>query len=348
MNGQRTALWAIALVALIAAIAYRIQVFSEPPAAPPPTIVFVTGGSGPFWELTVAGAKAAAEKEKAELIVQMPESNANLEQQMAILARLDEKTDGLAISPTDSEGQTHLINELAEKMRVVTFDSDAKLSERHSHIGASNFSAGRACARLVGEALPAGGKIAVLISNQTQENLIERRGGFRERIGQMDGDEGADGKVLEYKIVAFVEDGGEEEKCRENIRQILKENPDLACIVGMNAMHGPLLLEELKEAGQLGKIKLVTFDAEDETLDGVEQGYIYATIAQDPYKYGFEAVNTLVKLCAGEGTDLPIVGRGATYVGVEALKQDNLQSFRDAMRGRAERAKAKEKEKAAS
>jgi ribose transport system substrate-binding protein len=348
MNGQRTALWALALVALIAAIAYRIQVFSEPPASPPPKIVFVTGGMGPYWELTVAGAKAAAKKENIELDVRMPQVNASLAEQMEILAHLDGEPDGLALSPVDSEGQTHLINELADKMRVVTFDSDAELSERHSHIGASNFSAGRACARLVGDAVPAGGKIAVLLANQTQENLIDRKGGFRERIEQMTGDEGADGKPVEFTIVGYYEDGGDEAKCRENILEVLKENPDLACFVGMNAMHGPLLLQELKAAGQLGKLKLVTFDTEDETLDGIEQGYIHATIAQDPYKYGYEAVNTLVMLCKGEGTELPIVGRGATYVGVEAIRQENLQKFRDAMRGRQERAEGKEARKPAA
>ena len=106
-------------------------------------------------------------------------------------------------------------------------------------------------------------------------------------------------------------------------------------------MHGPILIEQLRELGQLGKIKLVTFDFDDATLDGVEQEYIFATIAQDPYKYGMEAVNTLVNLCQGEGTDLPIVGRGRINYPVEAIRQENLQEFRDAIRQREKAAGAK-------
>ena len=148
MSDRRIALWTVALVALIAAIAYRISVFSEPPPPPTPQIVFITGGSGPYWQSAVAGAKSAARATDVELAVAMPQSDESLEQQMEILMNLAPDVDGIALSPIDAAGQTHLINKLVEKMRVVTFDSDAELSERHSHVGTSNFSAGRTCANL--------------------------------------------------------------------------------------------------------------------------------------------------------------------------------------------------------
>jgi ribose transport system substrate-binding protein len=334
MSGQRAAVWTIALVALIAAIAYRVKVFSEPPTPPPAKLLFLTGGSSPYWQLTAAGAKAAAKRQGIELEVEMPDVDESLEEQMAILTQLKDQYDGIALSPLDAEAQTHLINGLAETMRVVTFDSDAELSERHSHIGASNFSAGRTCARLVGEAAPNGGKVAVLVVNLTKENVVDRVSGFRERIEQMSGDKDDAGKEVNYTIVGMFEDNGKSDKCDENIRQCLADNPDLACIVAMNAMQGPVLLKTLRDMDKLDDIKLITFDAEDATLDGIQQGHIYATIAQDPYKYGYEAVNTLTSLCYGEGTDLPIVGRGAMFLPVEAIRQDNLTRFRDAMRAR--------------
>ena len=61
----------------------------------------------------------------------------------------------------------------------------------------------------------------------------------------------------------------------------------------MNAQHGPILLRVLRDLDKLGKIKLVTFDDDEQTLGGLESGDIYATIAQDPYKYGYEAVDML-------------------------------------------------------
>ena len=38
--------------------------------------------------------------------------------------------------------------------------------------------AGRVCARLVGEALPDGGKLAVFLATSTKENLLDRKGVF--------------------------------------------------------------------------------------------------------------------------------------------------------------------------
>jgi ribose transport system substrate-binding protein len=236
-----------------------------------------------------------------------------------------------------------LINSLVKKVRVVTFDSDAEESDRHSHIGTSNFSAGGACARLVSEALPEGGKVAVLLANLTKENLLDRKSGFQDRLTRLADDTEQPDADPRFTIVGFYEDGGSDEKCNQNIRDALAKHADLACFVGLNARHGPVLLRVLGEMNQLGKIKLVTFDAADETLDGIEAGNIYATIAQDPYNFGFEAVRTLSDLCHGHGTELPIVGKGSNYVGAEAIRQTNLPKFRALLKQRQQAAEVASK-----
>ncbi len=335
MCNRRLLAWSIALVAIIAAVGYRAKVFREPAAPPTPRIAFVTGGSGPYWQITVDGAKAAARELGVDLRVEMPKDDENLDQQLLILTHLDtDHLDGIAVSPLDAQGQTHLINRLVRELNVVTFDSDAPLSDRQSHVGTSNFSAGRACARMVAAAIPDGGEIAVLMANQTKENMLDRRGGFQERINQLarTGDDGA--ATPRYSIVGFFEDNGNDAKCEESIRAVLAEHADLACFVGMNARHGPILLRVLEDEGKLDQVKLVTFDEADATLDGIEAGHVYATIAQDPYKYGYEAVNQLVALCRGHGVELPIVGRGSVYVGAEAIQQENLADFRARLQAR--------------
>jgi ribose transport system substrate-binding protein len=129
-------------------------------------------------------------------------------------------------------------------------------------------------------------------------------------------------------------DNGNREKCEQNIRDVLVEHADLGAIVGLNARHGPILLQVLKELDKLEKLKLITFDDADETLKGVEDGHIYATLAQDPYRYGYEAVTTLATLCSGDETSLPIVGRGSTYLSVEPIRRDNLDDFRAKLNSR--------------
>ena len=139
------------------------------------------------------------------------------------------------------------------------------------------------------------------------------------------------GAPPKYTVVGYYEDNGNDEKCAENIKDALNKNPDLACFVGMNAKHGPVLLRVLKDLGKLDKIKLITFDTPDETLDGIEQGHIYATLAQDPFRFGYKAIGRLSTLVNGDPLEVPIVGRGSDYLGVEAIRRDNVAQFRDAL-----------------
>jgi ribose transport system substrate-binding protein len=334
MSGQRTALWTIALLAIIAAVGYRVSVMREPPPPPAPRLVFVTGGSGPYWQATVSGAQAAARDLHAELQVKMPEQDENLAQQMEILTHLNRETiDGIALSPLDAEGQTRYINQLARDTRVVTYDSDAPLSERQSHVGTSNFAAGLTCARLVNEAIPDGGKVAVLLASVTEENVLDRKNGFQERLSAY-ADDVESGSSPKFTIVGFFEDNGRDDVCVKNIKEALAKDEDIACFVGLNARHGPILVKTLKELGKLDQIKLVTFDTPDETLDAIADGHIYATIAQDPYKFGYEAVKILCTLCNGHETELPIVGKGSVYVSAEPIQKDNLEAFRAKLQSR--------------
>jgi len=343
MSVQRVALWSVILIAFLLAAGYRSSVMREKTPPPTPRLVFITGGTSPFWELTASGAQTAAQKYGSEIVVLKPSVEESVEQQTAILKGLDLSTiDGIAISPLDAKGQNELLKNLADQKIVVTYDSDAPASNRQGHIGTSNFSAGRACARIVSQALPDGGKIAVLLVNTTKENLIDRKGGFRERIGQLSGDSAAN-EAPKYEVVGYYEDNGDPAVCEQNIKAALADNPDLACFVGMNAQHGPILLHVLKDMDKLGKIKLVTFDTEAETLNGIEDGYIEATMAQDPFDCGYKAVRLLTVLVHGDPFELPIVGTQSYYSGVDVVNKDNLAKFREALKKQQEAVKGQGK-----
>ncbi len=327
--------WTVAIVAICAAGWYRFNATAEVVPPPPAKIAFVTGGAGDYWESAAAGARDAAKELGIELVVRMPTQSENLEEQMQLLAAVGgSDVDGVAVSPIDAEGQTTLINTIAKDRPVVTFDSDAPLSARNGYVGTSNFSAGMMAGTLVKTVLPEGGEIAVLVANLTKDNLVDRKAGFKVRIEESPNPEenAADPR---YKVVGYMIDNGDDKQCEENIRSALADHDNLACFVGLNARHAPILLKVLKEEGKLGKIKLVTFDTLPETLDGIEQGSISATIAQDPYKYGYEAISMLDSICRGDARFLPVVGRGAIHVSVEPIKGDNLASFRERSNARA-------------
>ena len=326
MPGKRLWLWCFLIVAGAAVLWIRSEYMeeAEPTGNLETRVVFVTGGSDDFWKLTVRGAEAAAQQHNADLKIEMLDQDEGLSQQMEILVNLKgEEVDGCAISPLDAEGQTLVINRLADRMKVVTFDSDAPLSQRHYYIGTSNYRAGQICKELVEEALPDGGKVVVFLSNLTKNNMKERKAGYDET-----------GDLEKWETLEYFADEGVESKARENIQEALEEHEDLGCIVGMNGYHGPLLREVLAETGHLGKLKLVVFDWAPETLAGIEQGEIHGTVAQDPYHYGFDAVRMLTSLHNGTARDLPLVGGGQIMVPCEAVRKDSLVAFQDKLKQR--------------
>ncbi|HMP05008.1 MAG TPA: substrate-binding domain-containing protein, partial [Lacipirellulaceae bacterium] len=190
MNALRWVLAAVAVAAVAVAIWLRQSVPDDSAHhLTPVKIALVTSGSGPYWQIAVSGAKAAARELSVDLEVGTSSGSENLQEQTEILGRLAEGgVRGVAVSPINAEGQVDAINQLADQgLKVVTFDSDAPESKRQGYVGTSNFAAGRGCGRLAAEALPGGGKIAVLAANRTKDNLIDRMGGLQEVLARLEG-----------------------------------------------------------------------------------------------------------------------------------------------------------------
>jgi ribose transport system substrate-binding protein len=332
MSTSRAWLWGILALALITVIVFRQSVYRQEPKPSRTNIALITGGSGPFWQLAINGAKAAAKQFNAQLEVLIPEKEEGLEDQMELLRSVDEsKVDGLAISPLDAEAQTHPINALANSIDVVTFDADAPLSQRQYYIGTSNFRAGQLSAELITEALPEGGPIVVLYANKTKNNMIERAAGFQDYL-----DAHPNTKI---KVVGTLIDEGDTEVCKANIRKAISEHPKLAGIVGMNAQHGPTVMEVLTEDGLLGKIKVAAFDEDERTLKGVEEGHIQGTVVQDPYNYGYEAVRKLVEVHRGGPERGPLFGKGEVNIQCGIVRKDDVDGFRKKLESRLKESK---------
>lgn len=328
MDKNRKTFILAAILAAIAVAWYRMEVFSDQASGPKPNVVVVTGGSGQFWQLIGKGAEAAAKDINVKLDVRMPEGDEDLHGQTQLLSGINlDEVDGVAISPLDPISQSSLINRMINKAFVVTMDSDAPQSARHSYVGTSNIAAGRSCAMTVKEALPEGGTIAVLIANNTKQNIIERKQGFEENLALT--------SDLSYEIVDFLIDDGDNEKGKENIKSVLEKHPDLACFVGMNGYHGPLLLEILKNENKLDSIKIVAFDEFDETLAGVEAGHIFATIIQDPFQYGYQSVKMLSEMHRATEAQRPLPGTKSTLaINTRVIRKDDVVDFRMNLKSR--------------
>ena len=73
------------------------------------------------------------------------------------------------------------------------------------------------------------------------------------------------------------------------------------------------------------KIKIIAFDEEDPTLQGIIDGHIYGTVVQNPYQYGYESIRILAALKRGDRSALP-AGR-VLDVPARQIRQDNDEEF---------------------
>ena len=300
-----------------------------------PRIAFITNAVDPFWNIAAAGVKAAAKEFDADAEVHMPAKG--LADQLRIIeAQLASGVDGLALSPIDAKNQVGLINQACGVTRVITHDSDAPDSKRLCFVGMNNYAAGRAAGKLVKEVIPKGGKVMLFVGRLETLNAQQRRQGIIDEL--LDRPEQALGKMVVsppgaplagplYTVVDTRTDNDDRVRAQANAEDAITAFPDLACMVGLYAYNPPACLQALKAAKKNGLIKLVAFDEQDATLQGILDGDIHGTVSQQPYLYGYHSVRILAGLARGDQSVLP--KDNFFEVPIVQVRKDNAVKFRD-------------------
>lgn len=280
-----------------------------PAAGGKPKLAYITNGVAPFWTIAEKGVIDGAKEYDAEVSVVMP-SDVN-DQMHRVEDLLIRGVDGVAISPIDAENQVPLLNKAAAKTKLITQDSDAPKSDRIVYIGIDNYVAGRMAGQLVKEAIPGGGKVAILVGRLEGDNARKRRQGvLDELLDRPDSSAGSDPlnqeiKGAKYTIVATLTDQIDAAKAKSNAEDMMSAHPDLVGLIGLNAYHTPALLEAVKQAGKMSSIKVVGFDEQDATLRAIQDGEVVGTVVQNPYMYGKESVRVLAALVRGDNSVVP-------------------------------------------
>ncbi len=249
-------------------------------------IVLVTNGSSPFWDPMEVGAKKAAEELGCEVISRRPTTDSPALQRQIIEEYQAQKVDGIGISVIESDTIGPVIDDLMNSgIKVITFDSDAANSKRIAYIGTNNFEAGKAAGEAAKKLLPEGGKVFGFVGNQNAPNARERIAGFREAV-----------KGTNIVLVDVFDDNKDPAKARANVENVLQAHKDVKMLLGLFSYDGPQIAAAVKEAGMLGKVKILCFDAEPETINHLKRGEIDATVVQKPYEFGYRSVQLLYKI----------------------------------------------------
>ena len=278
-------------------------------------LAFVTNNASDFWTIARKGTeKADSELNDAIVEFRIPSDGTAAEQKRLLDDLLAKGVEGIALSPVDPDNQTQIINDTAKRVLVVTQDSDAPKSDRAFYVGTDNVAAGRQAGGLIKEALPQGGKIMVFVGKLDARNAQERLQGIKETL------QGSNIEIIDVRT-----DDTDHVRAKSNVSDTLVRYPEVVGLVGLWSYNGPAILNAVKESNKTGQVKIIAFDEEDETLAGVKQGAIFATVVQQPYEFGYQAIKLMHQYLKGDKSAAPPSKQ--VFVPTLIIKQDSVDAF---------------------
>jgi len=258
-------------------------------------LAFVTNNSSDFWTIARRGVeKADNELTDVDAEFRLTPDGTAAEQQRIVDDLLTKGVDGIAISPVDPQNQTALIDSAAKRTLVFTQDSDAPQTARACYIGTDNVAAGRQAGQLIREALPEGGSIMLFVGKRDAQNARERIQGITETLA------GSNIRIIDVRT-----DDADDVRAKANAADTLVRYPDIKALVGVWSYNGPAILNAVRDAGKLGRVRIVTFDEADETLAGVKEGAIHGTVVQQPFEFGYQAMLRMAQAVRGDTSFIP-------------------------------------------
>lgn len=137
-------------------------------------------------------------------------------------------------------------------------------------------------------------KILLFVGSLDARNAQDRRRGIIDAL-----------RGSWVRLVDTYTDETDKAKAKSNVTEALRKHRDLACLVGLWSYNGPAILSAVRDAHKVGKVKIIAFDEEDETLAGVKSGAITSTIVQQPFEFGYLSIMMLAKYLWGDTAVVP-------------------------------------------
>jgi simple sugar transport system substrate-binding protein len=244
-----------------------------------PRILFVTHGQAgdSFWAVVRKGAETAARETDCDLQYQAPEQFDLAAMSRLIDSAVASKPDGLIVSIPDAGILGKSIQAaLTAKIPVVSVNSGLEVSRQIGcmmHIGQEEETAGR----MAGERMKAIGVKDAIVLNQEVGNaaLDQRIKGFK------DGFEGP------FHLVQVVTVTIKFKECHDTVTAYLLRHPDVDGILALGPVAAEPTLQALNEMGEIGKIKLCTFDISPEVIQALTKRQMSFAVDQQQWLQGY-------------------------------------------------------------
>ena len=298
MLGLRLMLGAIGLMGVMTAAAGALALVSSRAAAKAPAVVLQVDGVGSYWQALIGGAQDAADRIGSKLTV----------------------IQGCQLT----HPETAALSIVGGQLRA-TCGMDSEQGSVELHVGMANYSAGKECAKLAHELLPAGGKIVTIVDGDSTSPSAVRLQGFRDHWKKLKFRDGR-GNFLAVDFITEKIEPLNGQSTEDQMKLIVARHGDAA--LAFDFTGNPA--DHLKRAYAEGEAtpQLVSFDQSDAALKLVDTGELSAVVALDAYKCGYLAFERLVDLQSGSILAHPSQGKGFILLPPTIVRAGEVADYR--------------------
>jgi ribose transport system substrate-binding protein len=196
---------------------------------------------------------------------------------------VEEQPAGICVSAARPEiFQEEIDKAVAQGIPVICVDADVPGSKRLLYIGTDNFKAGRESLRRIAALVPGKGSIAV-IAISGQHNLDDRVAGVADALANFPA----------LKVTKILDDQGDAGSAFDQVSELIQKKEKIDGIICVEATGGSGAAGAVHRFNLEGKLPIVAFDNDPETLDWIDRGVITATITQKPYVMSYYSLKFL-------------------------------------------------------
>jgi ribose transport system substrate-binding protein len=280
-------------------------------------MTLIAGVKGDEFYITMdCGAQEKAKELGVSLDFQGPDQFDAAQQTPIVDAVTAKSPDAILIAPTDTKALFAPITQAAQNSKIVLVDTTLDdPSMAVSQIASDNLEGGRTAGTTLLDLIGGKGKVMVVNVKPGISTTDQRGQGFEEAVKGKPG--------VEYLGQEYSQD--DPAKAAAIVTATLAKNPDLKGIFAANLFSAEGAASGLRQAGKLGDVKIVGFDAGPKQVQDLKDGLVQALIAQKPADIGAQGVEQAYNALEGKPTEKEI---GTDF---EVVTKDNLSEMQDVL-----------------
>ncbi|MCQ9135457.1 ABC transporter permease/substrate-binding protein [Streptomyces hilarionis] len=289
-KGRQAATYGLAAVVTVAVVgATSFLHGGASPSANPRIGLALSTLNNPFFVQIQSGAKAEAKKLGVDLTVTDAQNDAS-QQANQLQNFTSSGYDSIIVNPVDSDAAGNSVKAADKaKIPVIAVDRGVNKATVDALVASDNVAGGELAAKTVAEKLGGAGRIVILQGQAGTSAARERAAGFAKGLKAYPGI-----KVLAQQPADF-----DRTKGLDVMSNLLQAHPD---VQGVIAANDEMALGAIKALGSKAgtSVQVVGFDGTPDGLKAVEQGTLYASVAQQPSQLGKIAVDNALKALRGK------------------------------------------------